>query len=149
MLATVAHKEGRQILRDLGLGGWVLGFDRAKRRAGQCNYTRKTITLSEYFVRMNEWDEVRNTILHEAAHALAGPGAGHGYLWAKQCRLVGIEPKRCYDSEAVNMPQGNVVVSCVNHGEVGRQHRMPKANARSYMVCRKCRTRLTYRKAYA
>lgn len=148
MLATVAHKEGKQILRDLGLSGWVLGFDRAKQRAGACHHTKNLITLSEYYVRMNEWTEVRNTILHEAAHALAGPRMGHGPAWARQCRLLGIEPKRCYDSEAVNMPQGNVVVSCLNHGEVGRQHRMPKANARSYKVCRKCRTRLTYRKVW-
>ena len=142
-----AQRESRRLLNDVGVS-YGFGFDRAKRRAGLCNHTRKTITLSEYFVRMNEWDKVRNTVLHEAAHALAGPRAGHGIEWAKWCRQLGIKAERCYSTDDTNMPQGNVIITCPNHGEVGRQHRMPKANAKSYMVCRKCRARFTYRKVW-
>ena len=142
-----AQRESRRLLKEVGVN-YGFGFDRAKRRAGLCNHTRKTITLSEHFVRMNDWGKVRNTVLHEAAHALAGPRAGHGIEWAKWCRLLDIEPERCYSTDDTNMPQGNVIITCPNHGEVGRQHRMPKANAKSYMVCRKCRARFTYRKAY-
>jgi len=148
MLLSQALKQGRELLNDVGVTDFALGFDRAKTRAGQCSHSRRTITLSEHFVQLNDWERVRNTVLHEAAHALAGAGAGHGYKWVIQCRNLGIDPQRCFTLETTAMPEGNVIVSCPTHGELARQHRMPKSNARTYKVCRKCRERLTYRKAY-
>lgn len=134
-----AWEQGREILNDLGLGGWSLGFDRAKQRAGACHQSKQIITLSEHYVRLNEWEEIRNTILHEAAHALAGPGHGHDYAWRNECYKLGISPDRCYDPKNVEMPKGNIIYECPTHGEQHRGHRMPK---RTY-ICRKCKSKLT------
>ena len=63
------------------LGTWVFRFDRAIRRFGCCNWTTRTISLSAVLTRSNTDEQIRDTILHEIAHALAGPRAGHGKLW--------------------------------------------------------------------
>ena len=130
-----AYQSARDILDDLGLSYWTLQFDRAKLRAGACHHGTITISLSEYFVRLNEWDIVRETLLHEAAHALAGPNAGHGWKWKVKCLELGISPDRCYDPKKVAMPQGNIVYECPNHGVLGYGHRMPKRTK----ICTECR----------
>ena len=64
--------------------GWTFQWDSAKRRAGACKYSRKTITISRHYVALNlseRPDDVIDTILHEIAHALAGWSAGHGPKW--------------------------------------------------------------------
>jgi predicted SprT family Zn-dependent metalloprotease len=68
---------------------WSFGFDNAKRRAGQCDYTRKRITVSRYLAARYEDDDNHQTLLHEVAHALAGPDAGHGARWKKIARELG------------------------------------------------------------
>ena len=69
-------------------GDWLFEFDRSKVRFGRCHYGRKEISLSRHLVELNDEAEVRDTILHEIAHALgAGLGMGRsGGGWRK--RLV-------------------------------------------------------------
>lgn len=68
---------------------WSFGFDRATQRAGLCNYSRKRITLSRYLAARWDDDEVHQTLLHEVAHAMAGPAAGHGSAWKRVAREIG------------------------------------------------------------
>ena len=55
---------------------WQFKFDNSKRRFGQCVYGRKyglpyhMIKLSKPLVALNSEEQVRDTILHEIAHAL-------------------------------------------------------------------------------
>ena len=57
------------------LDDWQFRLDRATSRFGSCNHRCKTITMSRLLVTLNDKREVRDTILHEIAHALAGPKA--------------------------------------------------------------------------
>ncbi len=68
---------------------WTFGFDNAKRRAGQCDYTRKRITVSRYLAARHSDDDNHQTLLHEVAHALAGPDAAHGARWKAIARDLG------------------------------------------------------------
>lgn len=76
------------------LDHWCFGFDSAKRRAGCCNYRKKRISVSTWFAQSHDVDEVRDTILHEIAHALT-PRAGHGPLWRAMARTIGARPQAC------------------------------------------------------
>ena len=67
----------RSLMSEHGLADWGFAFDHARRRFGACNYTRRRITLSRPLTLLNGIDEVRDTILHEIAHALC-PGDKHG-----------------------------------------------------------------------
>ncbi len=42
---------------------WTFGFDHAKRRAGQCDYTKKRITVSRYLAARFEDDEIHQVLL--------------------------------------------------------------------------------------
>ena len=60
---------------------------------------RQTGTLT----LLNNIDEVRDTILHEIAHALC-PKDGHGPRWRATCRRLGAKPVRCYTDATVVSP---------------------------------------------
>lgn len=75
---------------------WSFGFDNAKQRAGLCNFSARRITLSRYLASRWDDDDVHQTLLHEVAHALAGPRAGHGPRWRMIARDLGYEGSRLH-----------------------------------------------------
>ncbi|MGR4010779.1 SprT-like domain-containing protein [Leucobacter sp. 1207-22] len=78
---------------------WSFDFDRAKRRAGLCNFTERRITVSRYLAEKYPLDEVHQILLHEIAHALVGPNAGHGPKWRDTARAIGYVGGRTHDGE--------------------------------------------------
>lgn len=125
----------RLLMDKHGLKHWRFEFDRAKRRVGCCKHRIQTITLSyHYCTRGNSVVDIKDTILHEIAHALAGPGAGHGPKWKAICRQIGARPVRCY-GEQVNMPKGRYKATCGGCNKAFHRHRRPKG--RGY-YCRAC-----------
>lgn len=82
-----------------GAGTWTFGFDNAKRRAGLCSFEKRRISLSRYLVEKYDDAENEQTLLHEVAHALAGPKAGHGPDWKRVARGLGYVGGRTHDGE--------------------------------------------------
>lgn len=135
----------RSLMSEHGLTGWSFAFDHARRRFGACNYTRKRITLSRPLVLLNGIDAVRDTVLHEIAHALC-PGDRHGPRWRAMCARLGANPKRCYnDDEVVSPapPPARYLLGCTRCDWWSPRRR--RVNGR-YM-CRTCRGRVVYRDA--
>ena len=81
---------------------WSFGFDNAKKRAGLCSFTPRRITVSRYLAARYEDDEVHQILLHEVAHALAGPRVGHGIKWKTIASNLGYDGKRTHDGEIAN-----------------------------------------------
>ena len=85
---------------------WSFRFDRSKVSFGKCYYGKKLISLSRHLVQLNDEGEVRDTILHEIAHALAPRGAGHNSVWQAIALSIGCDGKRCFGAEVVRpMPK--------------------------------------------
>lgn len=78
-------------------GAWTFGFDRAVRRAGLCDAARKRITVSRHLVARADEEEVRQVLLHEIAHAIAGHRAGHGAVWRAVAGRIGCTGSRLHD----------------------------------------------------
>lgn len=114
----------RDLMNYHGLGHWILQLDRAKRRAGSCIYSKLTITLSHFYIQNNTPEEIKDTILHEIAHALT-PHQKHNYIWRAKCIQIGAKPLRCYNSNVV-MPKGNWRAKCLSCGKEFHKHRKPK-----------------------
>lgn len=79
--------------------GWTFRFDSAKTRAGLCNHSTQTISLSRYLASRYLEDDTRQVLLHEIAHALAGAGAGHGPRWKSIATELGYTGRRLHDGE--------------------------------------------------
>lgn len=78
---------------------WSFGFDNAKTRAGLTNFTKRTITVSRHLAELWDDDDVHQTLLHEVAHALAGPDAGHGPKWRAIADELGYAGGRTHRGE--------------------------------------------------
>lgn len=140
-----------QLMRGHGLDGWAFGFNRNVRRAGVCRYPTPRrpgrIELSAHFVARNGTAEVRDTILHEIAHALVGPAHGHDAVWKAKCREIGAKPERCY-GEHVAMPKGRWRAECRGCNRGFDRHRRPKRLTGWYCrACGKDRGELVWRPA--
>jgi predicted SprT family Zn-dependent metalloprotease len=119
-----------------GLDEWRFAFDRAKRRLGCCHYDRRTITLSGPLTRLNAEAVVRDTVLHEIAHALT-PGAGHGPRWKRAAAAIGAAPRSCASADAVALPPAPFALVCDGCGARLPRYRRPR---RRY-ACRGCSER--------
>ncbi|HRK30538.1 MAG TPA: SprT-like domain-containing protein [Tepidisphaeraceae bacterium] len=130
-----ARKLARSLMDQHGLAAWQFDFDHARRRFGACFVTRRAITLSAYLVHLNTEAEVRDTILHEIAHALT-PGDGHGARWKAMCVRLGAKPERCFkEADGVKTVRTRLRVGCARCGWWANRHRMTWA----VRLCRKCR----------
>src|SRR6202021_1020386 len=107
--ARSLRQEARQLMLLHGLSEWEFGINNNVRRAGVCYYPRKSapgrIELSAHFMERNSEEEIRDTILHEIAHALVGPGHGHDAVWQAKSLETGANPERGYAKE-VEMLKG-------------------------------------------
>lgn len=84
-----AESLAKELLAAHGLSEWRVVVSADLRASGQCNYTRKVISLKLARIVGGDRDALRNTILHEVAHALAGPAAKHGPVWRATARAIG------------------------------------------------------------
>jgi len=99
----------------------------------------RKICLSRPLVLLNNEDDVRDTILHEIAHALVYIRNGFRYrlsenkrkcshddVWKKVCIEIGCKPKRCYNTEKVNCPEPKYELIHIATGKViKRNHNKP------------------------
>lgn len=96
---------------------WSFGFDSGRRRAGLCSYTDKKITVSKYLSLVHSIDDVKQTILHEIAHAMSGPKEGHGKKWLATAKKIGYR-NETYTGEEIAKKYAPYVGLCPN----GHQH---------------------------
>lgn len=114
----------RALMDRHGLAGWEVGLDSAKRRAGCCHHREKLISLSRPLTALHGVDEVRDTVAHEVAHALVGPGHSHDAVWQAKALELGSTGRRCLPEDAPAV-EGHVVGTCPN-GHISNRHRRPE-----------------------
>jgi predicted SprT family Zn-dependent metalloprotease len=142
-LYEAAHL-ARSLMQQHALTEWSFGFDHARRRFGKCDYTHRRITLSRPLTFLNPIDEVRDTLLHEIAHALA-PGDHHGPRWRAMCRQIGARPVRCYTDDRVVSPPAPYLFGCESCGWWVERRRRTQ---RKYQ-CSKCKGIVVFKLAFS
>ena len=120
------------LLEKHGLGHWHVRYDGAKRRAGVCRFREKALGLSAPLTALHSEAEVRDTILHEIAHALAGPRHGHDETWRQIAVDIGCSGERCVPPDAPRVEPAWLGVGPAAH-TTGR-HRRPER----VMTCGRC-----------
>jgi len=137
MKLTEALQLANQLLRQHGLENVPIVLDNAKTRHGVCRYNRycggvKNIGLSRHYINLNEESAIRNTILHEIAHALT-PGHHHDRIWRRKAIEIGCTGERCTDAKST---PGRYQATCLC-GEKFNIHR--KTKHFNHYRCSKCK----------
>lgn len=123
---------GESLLEQHGLSGWTVRYDSAKRRAGICRFGPRVLGLSAPLTSLHPEPEVRDTILHEIAHALVGPSHGHDETWRATATGIGCSGRRCV---AEDVPQVEPAwLGVCPRGHARGRHRRPER----VMTCASC-----------
>jgi predicted SprT family Zn-dependent metalloprotease len=140
---TLAH----ELLTLHGLSHLQLDWHRSNKSVGICHFSRLPadcewhavkITLSRGLVGCNEESVIRNTILHEIAHAKAGHLAKHGPLWKLAAISVGAKPEaKC--GLGVNLVPTKIKAVCPLCSQLHYFTRMPIRT--KYCLCQRARLR--------
>ena len=130
----------------IAVQGWRFQFDNARRRFGCCMYRSKRITLSKYLTQLNDENTVRNTILHEIAHALT-PRHHQDWVWKAKAREIGCTGDRCYSSKSVATPESRYIAICSGCNHVHKKHRATRSSS-SCGFCSGGRYNPTYKLEY-
>lgn len=97
----------KELLNEHGYGHVPIRITNAKRQCGSVHWKRdktvKYMSLSSNHISLNDEREVRETILHEIAHMIAGSKAGHGRIWKLVALRIGANPSAT-SKEAVTPP---------------------------------------------
>ena len=127
-----AFAMAEDLLDHHGLRDWSVVFDNAKRRAGVCRFDRSEIGLSAPLTQLHSDADVRDTILHEIAHALAGPRHGHDATWRGIARRIGCSGDRCMSVESPQVAAAWLGVCSAGH--MLERHRRPER----VLTCGQC-----------
>jgi predicted SprT family Zn-dependent metalloprotease len=115
--------------------GWKFKFDNALKRFGVCRYRSKVIGLSRHLTALNSLELVKDTILHEIAHAIAGYNAKHGVEWKLVCIRIGAKPQRCYSNDDTNTPTLKYQAVCGGCNTLHQKARIKLKNVRRACMC--------------
>lgn len=87
-----------------GYHNWGVTVTARKRSVAACNYRDKQVELSsEWFPQMTD-AEIVDTVLHEVAHALAGPNVqAHGREWKRVARAIGCDASTTFHANGRNL----------------------------------------------
>lgn len=125
----------RGLMDEHGLQHIPLRASRAVRAAGSARERRGEveIALSVHYAGTASLEEMRDVILHEIAHVLAGISHGHDATWREVAQRIGANPRATHRMAAPVEPKWRGV--CPNGHEV---FRMRKTRAMSQHSCAKC-----------
>lgn len=75
--------------------GWQFYFNDNRSRLGVCKEYNKSIELSIWHVNNSPFESVKNTLLHEIAHAIVGCRNQHNNVWRNKAIEIGCNGERC------------------------------------------------------
>lgn len=130
---TAVAEWAQTVMQSFGLIAWRFRFNRRVTTMGLCRHGLRTIELSTHLVERNPPEEVRETLLHEAAHALVGRGHGHDAVWKAMAVEIGARAERCGQAD---LPEGRWRASCPGCGASHSRHRRPRRMTGWF--CRAC-----------
>jgi SNF2 family DNA or RNA helicase len=89
---NLASKYAREMLNLHGLSHWGvrLNHDATLPFLGKCLFNDECIVLNSHHIDQHPEPEIKDTVLHEIAHALVGPKHGHDSTWVTKAKEIGV-----------------------------------------------------------
>jgi predicted SprT family Zn-dependent metalloprotease len=126
----------RELMAKHQLSQWSFQFDNSTKRVGCCHYATQLLSLSHEFAKRASDEEIRETILHEIAHALVGKEHGHDDVWRAKAVELGCSGRRCHD---LQFTPPRYIVKCERSCWVTTAERRRRG-----AVCTRCRGNVLY-----
>lgn len=146
--ALALAREERDYHADLGypqLYDWTFEVStRAKRRLAATKYDKQTISLSAWLLDNHDEERILLTVRHELAHAILGPGYGHGDRWRELCLRIGGDGKRLVREDLEGQPEYRYHAVCEECGVVGGLHRLHRTRRTRWQTHRNCGARVRW-----
>ena len=128
MLKLDAVRLANELMAECKLTGWQFQINSNKTRFGVCKFPRQRrgqwipgrIEISRYHLTDEDY-QVKNTILHEIAHAVVGPQHGHNAVWRSHAIAIGCDGERCGKGR-VNAPY-KWAGTCPSCSTIYKRHR--------------------------
>jgi predicted SprT family Zn-dependent metalloprotease len=133
--ASFAEKFIKEKFKEHGLDkmGWKYAFTTtSKRNAGCCKHDLKRLDITVAYVEKATLADIKDTILHEIAHALT-PGHKHDDVWREKAISIGSSGNRTHN---VRFSEAKYIQTCPN--ECFNRPMYRKSNAKRTYVCKKC-----------
>lgn len=124
------------LMIDFGVKGYCVRVSSSTGTAwAHCDYERKEIVMHPRLL-LCDWVFINQIALHEVAHALAGPKAGHGSTWLKTARGMGyrLGVKVPYVERVAGEHQWVAVCQTGQHSAI----RYQKTAEDGELLCRPC-----------
>jgi predicted SprT family Zn-dependent metalloprotease len=121
------------LIHRFNLTGWQVVFDHARKRAGQCRFGPKHISLSLDLLKRRQYEDSLDTITHEIAHAIAGHAAGHGWEWQRVHKSLGGNGHRVFHVDQHD-PKALYHATCP-HGKAWNRYREFTARSPKKQAC--------------
>lgn len=93
-------------------------WGKGKNLAGYCNYTKRIISVSKAMVKINSYEEMLLTMVHEIAHALT-EGNHHNKVWQQKCVEIGGDGQKYYDASRKIQPKKWVLIEKETRKSIG------------------------------
>lgn len=136
----------RTLMAEHGLvhPAWTFRLGRPKTRLGFCQWWNGSrgrdaigqIVFSKHFLHLDDY-QIKDTILHEIAHAIAGHKADHGPEWRMVCRQIGALPNECADLKSEERVEHKWTGICPNdYTHTAKRNQLTKRGR--YSACSTC-----------
>ena len=134
MSLAETQKLARELMDEHGLREWEFRFINSRSKRGHCDWCNRVIAISKHYALLNGAEKMRQTILHEIAHALT-PEDIHGPAWKRRAAEIGVEnlePYSCAVMSGLEKPAGKFIAECQGCG------RTVYCNRRKRCSCLQC-----------
>lgn len=101
MKPAYAKRMAFYYLKKFKLDKWKFEWAKGTNVFGECDWENKKIRLSLPLTEANKAEEVKDTILHEIAHALCPNSHDHNNKWKIICHKIGAKPEAKYTDKEV------------------------------------------------
>jgi len=131
-----------ELLAENGIHNYRVTFsNRMVRTIGVCYYDLRELRFASKVAAVNDRSLTEDVVRHEVAHAVVGPGHGHGEVWKAAARRLGAKPRAGVRAgEMVSVPRvDRWVAVCDACGvEAGSRRQRPSADRDYHHVAKYC-----------
>jgi predicted SprT family Zn-dependent metalloprotease len=118
---------------------WKVAYSHSRTCAGTCAFTSKTLSFSRHLIARGSPEQMRDTVPHEIAHALAGPRHCHSSKWREIALRIGCNGERCHN---MDLAPPKWIYRC--SAGCWQRPRFKRSHLTAKHTCKQCRAKCVY-----